>query len=83
MCSSDLLQRAEGFSEDQQFFLAHAQLWCAKARPEYERLQVQTNPHAPPRFRVNGPLASFPPFAEAFGCKSGTPMRPAQPCSVW
>jgi putative endopeptidase len=76
-------QRADGFGEDQQFFLAHAQLWCSKARPEYERLLVQTNPHAPARFRVNGPLADFPAFAEAFQCKPGAPMRPAKPCSVW
>ncbi|MCK6591493.1 MAG: M13 family metallopeptidase, partial [Polyangiaceae bacterium] len=74
---------ADGFTEDQQFFLAHGQGWCTKMREEFERLLVQTNPHSPPRFRVNGPLMNMPEFAEAFSCGPGTPMRPAKTCSVW
>jgi putative endopeptidase len=74
---------AGGFDEDQQFFLAVGQAWCAKARPEFERLMVQVNPHSPPRFRVRGPLSSLPEFAEAFSCPHGAPMRAEQICSVW
>jgi len=74
---------ADGFSEDQQFFLAHAQSWCGKMRDEAMRMQVQTNTHSPPRFRVNGPLMNMPEFAEAFSCSPGAAMRPAKTCSVW
>jgi putative endopeptidase len=74
---------ADGFSEDQQFFLAQAQAWCGKMHDETLRMLVQTNPHSPPRFRVNGPLSNLPEFAEAFQCAPGTPMRPAKTCSVW
>ncbi len=74
---------AEGFNEDQQFFLAHAQAWCGAMRPEAERQQVQTNPHSTARFRVNGPLADLPEFAAAFQCKVGSPMVPVHACSVW
>jgi putative endopeptidase len=74
---------AGGFTEDQQFFLAQGQAWCGKMRDEAMRLMVQVNPHSPPRFRVNGPLADTPEFAEAFKCAPGTPMRPAKACSVW
>ncbi len=74
---------AGGFTEDQQFFLAHGQAWCGKMRDEALRLMVQVNPHSPPRFRVNGPLANLPEFGEAFKCASGTPMRPAKTCTVW
>ena len=28
---------ADGFTEDQQFFLGFGQVWCAKARPEFEQ----------------------------------------------
>jgi putative endopeptidase len=74
---------ADGFTEDQQFFLAHGQGWCTKMREEFERLLVQTNTHSPPRFRVNGPLMNMPEFAEAFSCSAGAPMHPAKTCSVW
>jgi putative endopeptidase len=74
---------ADGFTEDQQFFLAHGQGWCTKMREEFERLLVQTNTHSPPKFRVNGPLMNMPEFAEAFSCTPGKPMHPAKTCSVW
>jgi putative endopeptidase len=74
---------ADGMSEDQQFFLGFAQGWCAAYRPDFERMQVQTNPHSPPRFRVRGPLTNMPQFGEAFSCKVGSPMRPQNTCSVW
>jgi predicted metalloendopeptidase len=74
---------ADGFSEDQQFFLGFAQAWCAKEREEFSRLRVATDPHSPSKWRVNGALADNPEFAEAFGCKTGSAMRPATACVVW
>jgi putative endopeptidase len=74
---------ADGMTEDQQFFLAFAQGWCAAYRPDFERMIVQTNPHSPPRFRVKGPLTNMPQFAQAFACKEGSPMHPKNICSVW
>ncbi len=74
---------ADGFTEDQQFFLSTGQIWCAKMRDEYARMAVSVDPHSPPRFRVNGALADLPQFAEAFSCKKGTPMNPDKACSVW
>ena len=64
----------DGLTGDQRFFLAWAQIWRAKARPEFERLMVNTDPHAPPKFRTNGPLSNIPAFAQAFRCKTGDPM---------
>jgi putative endopeptidase len=64
----------DGLTGDQRFFLAWAQIWRAKARPEFERLMVNTDPHAPPKFRTNGPLSNIPAFAQAFRCKPGDPM---------
>jgi putative endopeptidase len=71
---------AEGFSEDQQFFLAIGQAWCTKYRPEFERMMVKTNPHSPAQFRVKGPLVDMPEFAQAFSC---SPPQPENTCSVW
>lgn len=72
-----------GLTDDQLFFVGFAQTWCMIATPEMERMLVKNDPHSPARFRVNGPLAHFPAFWEAFQCKAGAPMRPAETCAVW
>jgi predicted metalloendopeptidase len=72
-----------GLTNDQLFFLGYAQSWCQLMTPERARLLVSVDPHSPARFRVQGPLASFPAFAQAFSCAPGTPMNPANRCEVW
>jgi predicted metalloendopeptidase len=74
---------ADGYTEDQVFFLAYGQSWCEKDRPEFLELMAKTNPHSPASYRVNGVVADVSAFAEAFSCKEGTPMHPAKVCSVW
>jgi len=75
----------DGLTGDQRFFLAWAQIWRAKARPEFVRLLVNTDPHAPPKFRTNGPLSNIPAFARAFSCKPGDPMvrSEAERAQIW
>jgi endothelin-converting enzyme/putative endopeptidase len=72
-----------GFTADQEFFLGFAQSWCANYRPEALRLLVATNPHSPPKFRVNGPLSNVAEFAGAFQCKEGAPMVRRDRCEIW
>jgi putative endopeptidase len=74
---------ADGFTEDQQFFLAVGQAWCSKDRPEETQRRLTVDPHAPPKFRVYGALRNLPEFAKAFSCAQGTPMHPANTCQVW
>jgi putative endopeptidase len=78
-------QPIDGFTPEQRFFLGWAQARLTELRPETARVQVATDPHSPSRFRVNGPLANMPEFAQAFGCKEGDPMvRPAtQRARIW
>jgi putative endopeptidase len=64
----------DGFTPEQRFFLSWAQVWREASRPEAQRVQVNTNPHAPARWRVNGPLSNMPEFARAFSCSPGDPM---------
>jgi putative endopeptidase len=61
----------DGFTPEQRFFLSFAQNWRRNTRPETLRLMLATDPHSPPRFRVNGPVSNMPEFFEAFGCKAG------------
>ncbi len=74
---------ADGFSEDQQFFLAVGQGWCSKMRPAELQRRLIGDVHSPAKFRVYGALRNLPEFGEAFRCAPGTPMRPAKSCSVW
>lgn len=74
---------ANGFTEDQQFFLSVGQVWCFKARDEWARMAAQVDPHSPARFRVGGSLSNLPDFAEAFQCKPGSAMRRATSCTIW
>jgi len=50
--------RSDGFTPEQRFFISYAQQWRRIMRPEYLRLLVQTDTHAPAHYRVNGPLSS-------------------------
>jgi len=81
--SLDLTQKEDGFTPAQQFFLGYGQAWCGETRPERLRLQVQTDPHSPRQFRVNGVVQNIREFGEAFGCKVGQPMMPVNACRVW
>ncbi len=72
-----------GLSADQLFFVAAAQVWCTESSPEFERLLVQTDEHAPSQFRVKGTVVNHPAFAGAFSCPAGAPMNPKEKCEVW
>ena len=74
---------ADGFTEDQQFFLGFGQAWCAKARPDFEKMLATIDEHSAPKWRVNGSLSATPEFAKAFSCKPGAKMAPAKACQVW
>lgn len=64
----------DGFTPEQRFFLAWAQIWRRSSRPEALRLQVKTDPHSPAVFRTNGPLSNMAEFYETFGVKEGDKM---------
>jgi len=75
----------DGFTGDQRFFLGIGQVWRYKATEESLRNMVQTDPHTPPEFRVNGPLPNMPEFAAAFGVQDGDGMwlPPEQRVKIW
>jgi putative endopeptidase len=74
-----------GLTPEQRFFVAFAQVWAANDRPEFERLMVNTNPHALDRFRAIAAPSNMPTFAQAFDCQEGDAMvRPASVrCQIW
>jgi predicted metalloendopeptidase len=73
----------DGFTPEQRFFLSFGQIWCSNQRPESLKLQVQTDPHSPGKYRVNGVVQNMPEFQKAFSCKPGAPMMKQNACHVW
>ena len=79
------LMPVDGLTPDQRFFVGYAQWACSNIRPQVARLRARTDPHSPPKFRVNGLMVNMPEFGQAFGCKPGAPMTkpPEKVCKVW
>ena len=77
--------KIDGFTPDQQFFIAWGQFRGDETRPETQKLMVQGDPHPVAKYRVLGPMSNFAPFAEAFSCKAGSAMTRSDTdrCVVW
>ena len=78
-------EKIDGFTPDQRFFIGFAQAWREKLRDQTERMYVNTDPHSPSRFRVNGALVNFEPFYTAFGIKETDKMyiKPENRAKIW
>jgi putative endopeptidase len=74
-----------GFTGDQRFFLAYAQLWRGYARDDYLRKQVVSDPHSPRGFRVIGPLRNIDAWYTAFDIQPGDRyyLAPDQRVRIW
>ena len=77
--------KVDGFTPDQQFFIAWGQFRGDETRVESQKLMVQGDPHPVAKYRVLGPMSNFPPFAAAFSCPAGAAMTrtDAERCVVW
>ncbi|HEY5247225.1 MAG TPA: M13 family metallopeptidase, partial [Dermatophilaceae bacterium] len=75
----------DGFTPEQQFFIAFAQARGDSVRLEAQREMVTTDPHPVPKFRVIGTLSNLPEFQKAFACGAGAAMvrPPEKRCAVW
>ena len=77
-------EKVDGLTPEQRFFVAFAQAWRSAYRPEMERLQLRTDAHSPPRFRVAGVLANMPEFAQAFACDAArTLLSDGERANIW
>jgi putative endopeptidase len=74
-----------GFTGDQRAFLGWAQAWRGKAREDYLRKQVVSDPHSPRAFRVIGPTRNVDAWYSAFGVKPGDAdyLPPDQRVRIW
>ena len=75
----------DGLTPDQRFFVGFAQWACSAERPESLRLHAATDPHSPPKYRINGVAVNMPEFREAFNCSADAAMvKPEEEiCRIW
>ncbi|MGC3945127.1 MAG: M13 family metallopeptidase [Chryseolinea sp.] len=66
--------KLDGFTPDQRFFISVARIWRVKTTDAFLRNYVNTNPHSPAKWRVNGPLMNTTPFYNAFNIQPGDKM---------
>ena len=66
--------KLDGFTPDQRFFISIARIWRVKTTDQFLRNYVNTNPHSPAKWRVNGTLMNTTPFYKAFNVQPGDKM---------
>jgi putative endopeptidase len=74
----------EGFTGDQQFFIAFGQSWAAKERDGALRQQVLTDAHAPDRYRADT-VRNLDPWYPAFNVQPGEALYllPSERVRIW
>ncbi|GAA0703710.1 peptidase [Dyella marensis] len=64
----------DGYTQDQRFFLNWARVWRGTIRDAAQLTLLNTDPHAPAKFRAIGAPSNMAAFAQAFQCKPGDKM---------
>jgi putative endopeptidase len=73
----------DGYTPEQRFFLAYAQVWRGSQTEALIRQLAVTDPHPSGKLRVLGTLSNMPEFRAAFKCAAGTAMVRAESCQIW
>ena len=75
----------DGFTGAQRLFLAWAQAWQHKSRPEALITQLTTDPHSPDEFRCNQVVRNIPEFYDAFEVSGEDALwlPPEQRVKIW
>lgn len=74
-----------GYTGDQRFFMAWAQVWAIKWRDEALSAQIKNGPHSPGEYRANGIVRNFQPWYDAFNVQPGDAMYipPEDRVKIW
>ena len=68
------LKEIDGFTPEQRFFLAYANVWGQNIREEEIRKRQKSDPHSLGKWRVNGQMPHLDAWYEAFGITEVDPM---------
>ena len=75
----------DDFTGEQRVFIGYAQSWRSKIRDEALRVQINTDPHSPANFRVNGVVRNIPEFYSAFNVQESDSLflAPEKHVKIW
>ena len=75
----------DGFTGDQRFFMAWAQVWKRVAREEAIKNQIKTGPHSPAKYRVNGVVRNMDAWYDAFNVSEDDDLylAPEDRVQIW
>lgn len=79
------LQPIDGFTPEQRFYLAYANLWAGNIRDEEILRRTRIDPHSLGKWRVDAALKNIQTFYDAFGITEGQPMymAPEERVVIW
>ncbi len=79
------LKTCDGFTPQQRFFLAYANVWAGNIRPEEILNRTKSDPHSLGRWRVNGALPQINAWYKAWKVTSQSPLyvKPKERVSIW
>ena len=82
---SERLKTIDGFTPEQRFFLAYANVWAGNIRPEEILQRTKSDPHSLGRWRVNGALPHINAWYDAWHVTEASPLyvAPANRVSIW
>jgi len=75
----------DGLTGTQRFFFGWAQVWKGKRREEYMLRALKSDPHSPPKYRVNGVVRNIDAWYDAFDVdkKDDLYLPPEERVSIW
>ena len=79
------LSEKDGFTAEQRFFLAYANVWAGNIRDEEVLKRTKTDPHSLGKWRVNGALPHIEAWYEAFNIQPEDELylAPEERAVVW
>ncbi|HTH58099.1 MAG TPA: M13 family metallopeptidase [Cyclobacteriaceae bacterium] len=77
--------KIDGFTPDQRFFLAWAQVWRGKTLPETTAQLILTDPHSPGEYRCIGAPINMDAWYKAFNIQPGDKLykKPEDRIKIW
>jgi len=79
------IEKIDGFTQEQRFFLSYAQVWRGNVRDEETMRLLKEDVHSPGNARVNAIVFNLPVFYEAFNIQPGDQryIAPENRATIW